>query len=71
MYVCMYVCKKCELVYVYQFTLVFQPAEAEQAVQCLERLSTNHYRKLYHRKQESSFAGDIVVKNPWLLSNGE
>lgn len=44
------------------------PPVSAVAVDSLEKLSFNHYRKLYPRERELSFSSE-VAKNPWILSN--
>lgn len=49
---------------------MLQPAKALASVESLERLNSNYYRQRYPREEELSFTGDLIVKNPWILSNG-
>ena len=52
-------------------TLTLQPANAQQAVDSLEKLHSNHYKRLYQREKEYAYSGELAVKNPWVLSNGK
>ncbi|XP_003388841.1 PREDICTED: ubiquinol-cytochrome-c reductase complex assembly factor 2-like [Amphimedon queenslandica] len=42
---------------------------AKNSLQSLENLNNNCYWNRYPRKHNHGFIGDIVAKNPWILSN--
>ena len=43
---------------------------AKKSLQSLENLNNNYYWNQYPRKHKDGYLGDIVAKNPWILSNG-
>ena len=46
-----------------------QLSRAEIAVKSLERLSSNHHRKMFSREKDYSFSEGLVLKHPLALSN--
>lgn len=50
---------------------ILQPEKALREIQSLEKLASNHYRELYKREKEYAFSGNILLKNPDILSNGK
>ena len=44
---------------------------AKNSLQSLENLNNNNYWNQYPRKHNYGYIGDMVAKNPWILSNGK
>ncbi len=47
-----------------------QDRKALEIVESLEKLQSNHYRRLYKRDRELGFSGESLV-NSTILSNGK
>ena len=56
---------------IYETFFLLQDEKAREIVECLERLDSNHYRRLYKRDSELGFSEGAVANNPWILSNGK